>query len=319
MVSISVAAADNTERGDWKYVVEEARGFDGDRVVLAAAIDGIYDMHDPTWAGTAEAYPAMFRPKERLRGIYGSVLHHQLGDGKVSVADPRVSEVSFGGLVAPEFISAYRVDSDLVFDVKGTPDSISFHGWFDAQWPLNVAFEHDGTRWGHRDIVSSAENREPKIIFYVASNDEYIRGGDGNDRLSGKDRNTMFLPGKGDDAVTFGGKGNILYYRRNEGHDTIVVSGGEGSHGAIHFHTDITSQDVSAARVGNDMKITAASGSITIKGWFASPNNKIEIINFFADETLWDARDIERLAEGKAIIPREVEMTFDERAAPSWK
>jgi hypothetical protein len=64
------------------------------------------------------------------------------------------------------------------------------------------------------------------------------------------------------------------------------------------------------------MKISAAGGSITVKGWYDNPNNRIEILNFFADGTVWDARDAELLAAGKTPAKREVVYTFDERISP---
>jgi hypothetical protein len=117
--------------------------------------------------------------------------------------------------------------------------------------------------------------------------------------------------------VIFGPKGNTLYYRRGEGNDTIVVNGGKDSHRAIYFHLDIASRDVSAKRIGRDMKISVAGGSITVKRWYENPDNRIEILNFFEDGTVWDARDVELLATGKTPEKREVVYTFDERVSQS--
>ncbi|MDR1136908.1 MAG: hypothetical protein LBK91_01175 [Synergistaceae bacterium] len=316
VVAISVPAADAPEPGFWKFVVEEARGFDGERMVLTAVVGGVYDMYDPGWRAEPNGgYSAIYTPAERPHGLSGGVLRHQLGDGE-NIGDSRVREVLFGGLIDPDFVEVHRVDSDLVLALRGTRDKVVFRRWFEAPLSFGVRFERDGTVWNRDDIIGRAVTRAPEIIFYVASNDEYITRKAGKNALSGNASNTMFLPGRGDDIVIFGPKGNILYYGRGDGNDTIVVKGGKDSHRAIYFHRDITSRDVSASRNGRDMKISAAGGSITVKGWYDSPNNRIEILNFFAGGTVWDARDAELLAAGKIPVKREVVYTFDERVSP---
>jgi hypothetical protein len=348
MVSIGIPAADNTEPGEWKYVVEEVHGFEGERVVLTTVIDGIYDMHDPYWpdewpeeewpeeedgpasydiiirsnaarsASGAKTFPATFAPPKRPRGVIGGVYHHQLGDGARKVTE-QIDGISFGGLVNPDFVEVWRVDSDLVFTIKGVPDRVTLPGWFTSQRPLTLSFGHDGSSWSAADVVGKAVTREPKISVHVVSNDEYIVGGDGDDRLSGRDDlNTHFTPGRGNDTVTFGGKGSTMYYRKGDGHDVITGDGDEGSHRVIHFHTDVEPKDVSASREGSDMVIYVPDGSIIVKGWFEKPLNKIELVSFFSDGTVWDVRSLEQLAAGVPVTKREVEMTFDERFVPQF-
>lgn len=213
----------------------------------------------------------------------------------------------------PHEVQTYRVGSDLAFAVNGTPGKLTVPGWFDEERGFSVLFEHDGTLWSARDVRAMAETRDPDILYHVVSNDEYVRGGDGSDRLQGRDdQNTLFLPGGGDDAVTFGGKGNTLYYRMGEGSDVITIIGGESSHKGVRFHNDVTKNDVSAYRSGDDMVISVGTGSIRVKDWYASLSNRIDVIEFWGED-VWDALDVEKLASNQPLTAREIVMTYDER------
>jgi Synergist-CTERM protein sorting domain-containing protein len=320
VISVGVPASENTMTGEWIYAVEEVHGFNGERVVLAALLDGIHNVHD-TEPGVGDgimtssnspkapyAASETLQPKLRQRGILNGVYHHQLGDPSARMTE-QIRGVTFGGLVKPESVKAYRVGEDLVLAVSGTAAKLAIPEWFTRNAPFTVKFEHDGTLWNSRTITGMYEEREPDVIYHVVSNDACIAGGDGNDRLSGGMGNTLFLPGEGDDTVTFGGKGGTLYYRMGEGDDVIT---GSATHKGIRFHADVRKQDVRASRSGDDMVISVGPGSITVKNWHASPLNRIDIVEFW-DEGVWDALDIERLAANLPMTPREVVMTYDER------
>ncbi|MDR3254205.1 MAG: hypothetical protein LBT31_01385, partial [Synergistaceae bacterium] len=333
VVSVGIPATDS-EAGVWKYVVEEVHGFDGNRVVLFALLDDLHDVYDEDWdgvigGGNNDPYDIIVRGSKEMnngargavswagnypRGVIAGTLHHQLGDGRESVAlsDQSIKEISFGPFVRPQDVTVSHIDDDLVLAVRGTTDRVTVPGWFRTSEALNVDFRHDKTQWSATDINMKAEVREPEINYHVVSIDQRIEGTTGDDSLSGGGGNKLFLPGAGNDTVAFGNGGNTLYYRMGEGDDVITGNGGEGSHRGIRFHTDITSLDISAARTGNDMKISVGNGSITVRGWYDSPANRIDVLEFW-DDGVWDARNIEYLANGEVITSREVYTTFDER------
>jgi hypothetical protein len=334
VVSVGVPASDNDASGEWTYVVEEVHGFDGGRVVLFAAVDGLYDVYDEEWDGTFDPggndpYDIIIRGMRTTavngatqpgrnypRGFVSGTFHHQLGDGKNEITDQSIRDISFGPFVRPQDIEVLHVDDDLVLKTKGTTDKVVIPGWFRTATALNIDFRHDKTSWNATDIARKAVVKEPDINFHVVSTDEYIKGTEDNDRLRGGDKNTLFLPGKGNDAVIFGKGGNTLYYRMNEGNDTIEGNREEGAYRDIRFHDDITSADVAAFRNGNDMVISIKDGSITVIGWYSSPKSKIDTIQFCNNSgEIWDARDIEKLANHTPLTKREVVMTFDERLA----
>jgi hypothetical protein len=313
-VSIGVPAGD-LQTGRWKYVVEEVHGFDGDRVVLLAAIDGIYDMYDPEWNGEGGGgndggpYDIIVRSLHAsdTRGE-GTVRSYSGGSGGGTL-DPSASEVFFGPLHSPDMIEVWRVDDDLVMDVKGTDDSVAVPGWFKSRNTLTVYFR-DGTEWSAADLADMAETREPDINFLVVSTDHYVSGTEGNDTYTGNDGSTLFLPDKGDDSLTFSGGNNTLYYRMDEGHDTITINGPADTYSAIRFHSDITSSDVTVSRCGSDLTLNAAAGSVTVKGWYDAPEKRIDLVQFAGHDDVWDARDVEKLERGETLTARTVKMTF---------
>jgi hypothetical protein len=335
MVGISVPAIDNDEQGPWKYVIEEIHGIDGNRIVLVAAIDGIYDVYDPYWpdewpSGTSvdiiirsaprQQWPAarrIFSPKTSPRGIINNVYYHKLGSS-FKLDEGAVNQISFGGLVNPDDIKIFRMDTDLVFRINGVPDKITLVNWFNSKKNFRVFFERDGSSWNSSDISKRTEVKEPYRIIPIVSNDQYITGSEQNDSLSGDNKqNTHFSPGKGDDAVSFGGKGNTMYYRREDGNDVITGKGTDDSYRIIHFHTDIAPNEVSPTRSGDDMVLLTPSGSIAVKNWFEDPAYKIDAVIFFSNSTEWDARDIEKLASGQEISNRDVEYEYDDRFVPA--
>jgi hypothetical protein len=333
VISVGIPSADNFESGEWKYVVEEVHGFDGNRVVLAAVLDGLYDIYDEEWdgyfggGGDNDPYDIIVRGASGARalggvsslagnypsGVIAGTFHFQLGDGRISVPlDGTIKEISFGPFVRPQDVTVSQIDDDLVLAVKGTTDKLTVPGWFRTSGTLNVDFRHDRTQWSATDINRKAEIREPEKIYRVVSVDQRIEGTNERDILTGGNGNTLFMPGGGDDTVSFAQGGNILYYRMGEGHDVITGGSGEDAHRGIRFHNDITSRDISAERSGQDMKINVGGGSITIGGWHDSPENRIDVLEFWNDD-IWDARDVEYLADGKAPTKREIFVTLDER------
>lgn len=206
------------------------------------------------------------------------------------------------------------MDEDLVLDIAGAGDRVTVPNWF-ADGDVSAVLFHDGSRLGAADIRKLAVEREPDITFVPISLDKYIVGTDGNDSLvADGSRSVMFVPGKGDDQVLAGNCDSVVYYRNGEGHDTITVDRKKGHMTVLRFHDDIVSADVSVERRESDLLLSISDGSVTVKGYYNDPASKIDRIEFFGGD-VWDGRDLEKLASGKALTARSMHIVKPEEAS----
>ena len=320
-VAFGVPAEDNTAAGEWKMVVDEAHGIHGERVVLAAVLDGLCGVNDggddddddeEIWdvieKGSAKPKTAGIYELKSKRGLSDKTFYHQLGDKKSLVSDGTAEKVAFGPLVKPEFVKVWRIDDDLVLDITGTTDRVTVPGWF-GKGPGKASVSEiqfaDGTVFSPSDLASKAVEREPELPVIAISTDKYIYGTDGDDSITGDAglNNTIF-GGPGNDTMTGNGGSNAYNYRAGWGDDVIIDAKKENEYGILRFGIDIASKDVTPTRAGDDMKFSAQDGSVTVRGWFADERSKMDNVQF-ADGTTWDARDVEKLVNGEQISSRE--------------
>ena len=52
------------------------------------------------------------------------------------------------------------------------------------------------------------------------------------------------------------------------------------------------------------MVLRVGPGSVRVRGWYAGRRSRLDRVEFYDDE-IWDARDLERLASGRAMVVRE--------------
>ena len=147
-------------------------------------------------------------------------------------------------------------------------------------------------------------------IYAVAGNDTitntsnncYIDGGVGNDRisLSPDSENNTLLGGKGNDTIYTNGEGNLIQYASGDGKDVIFGFSGDDS-------IQITEGSVSkTVKSGKDLVLGVGSGSITVKdgatmNWQIADN---VITSLYAPEsiTLSSSADKYSNAEDDATI-----------------
>ena len=289
-------SGDAAVAGEWKMVVENVYGFDGRRVVVAASITGDYDIGDAvTLPPPSNAAMAM-----HPRGAAGDTFSYQLGDGTMTLSDTGLRKLALGTLVKPEYLDFTRVDDDLVVRIKGGLNKIKLPGWFKRMGSdfFEVTFA-GGRKLSGREVKKLAVVREPEIDITPLMIEERLRGTDGRDSLSGKTKNAFLFAGKGDDAISGGSGDNVYYYRKGDGNDTITLGDKKN---VLRFHLEIEPEEVTAARDGGDMVFDLDGGSVRIKDWFrGSKLTRIE----FPGGVVWDDRDVEKLAAGKKLTPRE--------------
>lgn len=306
-ISISVPAKDNVETGQWRYVIERVKGFEGSRIALLASMSGLCDVFKSGDMSGITPKTLDPGPTPLRRGLRDGVLHHQLGDGRREISPSSIRAVSFGALVKSRDVAICRVDDNLRLILEQAEDEIAVSGWFVKPTDLRLEFA-DGTVIGKNSIESIAAQLEPDIELPLIPIDEYQGGTAGNDRLVGTDVNGIFIGGRGNDVMIGNGGSNIYLYRRDEGDDTIVCRKGPGAYNVLRFHFDVASEDVRVSRDRNSLKLTLSDGgSVTVKDWYAKRTARLDLVQFI-DGTLWDARDLERLARGKLLSPRRVKV-----------
>ena len=94
--------------------------------------------------------------------------------------------------------------------------------------------------------------------LYGGNGDDTLIGGAGNDTLDGNDGNDVLDGGAGDDNL-YGGYGNDTYlFGFGDGHDYIEDNRGTN---VIKLKADVTAEDVTFERIGNDFQIRLSDGS----------------------------------------------------------
>jgi Ca2+-binding RTX toxin-like protein len=120
----------------------------------------------------------------------------------------------------------------------------------------------------------------------VASDVDWLDGGDGSDRLAGGWGDDTLDGGAGDDTLD-GGAGNDTL-TGGAGADTYVFGFGSGNDRIDAYRTDaaldkvrfgagIAASDITFAKVGNDLVVTLAqlSDTLTIINWFSGANYQV--------------------------------------------
>ena len=96
-----------------------------------------------------------------------------------------------------------------------------------------------------------------RIRVRATQDGQYLLGGARNDTLALSMNDGVVVAGRGDDAITLGGKGNVIKISRDDGNDVVKgatpststpsPSGGN----AIQFGSDIPASDLQVSTVGD--------------------------------------------------------------------
>jgi Ca2+-binding RTX toxin-like protein len=138
-------------------------------------------------------------------------------------------------------------------------------------WGLEKIEFANGTSWDLNAINANA----------------WIRGGTGNDTVSGFNSNDTLFGDLGNDTLN-GGNGNDTYvYRSGDGSDVIAET--VNSSGDVLRLTNLNAADVTLRRSGSDLfvKVNATGQEIKVTNHFGTTNRGIEKIEF-ADGSSWD-------------------------------
>ena len=130
---------------------------------------------------------------------------------------------------------------------------------------------------------------------------DVLDGGAGQDQLLGGAGNDQLIGGKGDDTLEGGSGADVYLFGLGDGAD--VINNADGSNGldTLAFQDDIDPSDVRVRRQGDDLLLTIAgtSDSVRVLGYFqsdASTSKAIDRITFTGVKEFWSIEDVKRLA-----------------------
>jgi Ca2+-binding RTX toxin-like protein len=124
------------------------------------------------------------------------------------------------------------------------------------------------------------------------SGNDTLSGGDGSDKIIGKTGNDVLDGGAGNDTL-YGGAGDDVYlFGRGSGRDTVKdYDKTVGNVDTIRIAADVNPSDVTAQRLGEDLRLALAgtNDTLTVENWFWNDvhYSRVERIEF-ADGTVWD-------------------------------
>ncbi|CAH1208159.1 hypothetical protein PAECIP111893_02849 [Paenibacillus plantiphilus] len=138
------------------------------------------------------------------------------------------------------------------------------------------------------DALKGAEGDD---IINGLAGDDALYGDQGADKLYGGDGADLLDGGVGNDYME-GGAGNDTYmFRKGDGEDTINENG-TGSISDTLRLIDITPEEVTVNRIGNDLEllVNGSADKVTIRNYFQN-QSLVEQIQF-ADDSIWKYADV---------------------------
>jgi YD repeat-containing protein len=145
---------------------------------------------------------------------------------------------------------------------------------------------------GFSNVLLGGDGADTVVFWEGASNT--VKGGTGNDLITVKRTDmslglsNVFEGGQGNDVIQSGNSSDTYVFNRGDGHDTVLDNSGSASViDRLRFGPGITSDQLSFARLGNDLIVLIGGGNVptgsdqvTIASWFAGAGYQIERFEF---------------------------------------
>lgn len=334
-------AGDDTLAGTYHYV-DHLQGGEGNDQLTAFGYDDVVDGgagNDVLRAGSRTLLIGGAGDDVLVGGSWADTYVYRRGDGSDTITEQNAwsnykDVLKFGEGIAPQHVSARRVDRDLLLSIDGqVGDRITVKDWFrdtEGKYRIEELRFADGTVWVAGDVTQtalSASNRGgdgDDVLTGWALQADRLEGGNGNDTLTAAGNGDVLDGGAGDDLLRatasidgytsiegttyIGGRGNdiiqgsygndIYVFQRGDGSDTIDdFSGGDAYTDELRFGAGITSADLRVRRSGSDLVMDIAGG----------PAGDSVTIQRWFDSTA-GLFDIERLsfADGTFLSPQDL-------------
>ncbi|MHA7685913.1 calcium-binding protein [Cupriavidus sp. PET2-C1] len=254
---------------------------------------------------------------DSLTGGYGSDTYvFGVGSGQDTINNYAPNDTTTGkldviqmtGLKASD-VTLRRENDDLIVTINGTNDSLRVssyfyqHGASTAGYTVDRIQFGDDTSWNYAAVLANLTATLPSGQRLNGTDGaETMLGGNGADSLYGYGGNDTLDGGAGNDTLD-GGTGNDVYlFGRGSGKDTISSADTTaGKQDVIQLGNGITTDDVKAARDGNNLVLTLKGSAdiLTVANYFyndATYGYQVEQIRF-ADGATWDVAAIKALVQ----------------------
>jgi Ca2+-binding RTX toxin-like protein len=151
--------------------------------------------------------------------------------------------------------------------------------------PVIDTFVFDGIAYTYGELLRQGFDIEGSVAADLLTGTnvvDRISGFDGNDTIVAGDGSDLLRGGTGDDVLN-GGRGDDTYvFSRGDGHDVITDPRGSDR---VVFAAGLSSADARSERRGDDLYLAVSRGdSISVRNWFAHPDNRIEAFAFTDDD-----------------------------------
>ena len=213
--------------------------------------------------------------------------------------------------ITQDQVSFKREGLDLLVCINRDDGTVSDHvriaAWFDSGVSANalgsvtLRSAVEGTvfrTWTKEEIESIALNaigsEQGDTLTGLNHYRNVLQGRGGDDTLIGANSavastalGDTFVGGTGDDDMTGTGSGDTYVYFRGDGHDIIREQNDSMAFRDEVVFKDISLDEVGFTRVGNDLKVVLpANGSVTVKDWFLTGENRQVEFMSFTDQRL---------------------------------
>jgi Ca2+-binding RTX toxin-like protein len=219
---------------------------------------------------------------DRLYGGRGDDVYvWNVGDGSDTIEDGYgINTLELGGGLSSAAVSVTRDASDIYLHIGD--EVIRVENWFkDAGNRLSEIRFSDGSSWNAGDVESRLGGdgvaTPGNDVIHGSSGNDTLDGLAGNDAIYGLEGDDSMAGGTGNDKL-YGGEGDDTYFW-NIGNGRDVIEDGSGVN-RLMFGNGINRDTLSFTAYGYDLLIGVGNTGdhIRVKGWFASPSNKLSSI-----------------------------------------
>jgi Ca2+-binding RTX toxin-like protein len=198
------------------------------------------------------------------------------------------------GTVGADNIAGFATD-DTMDGLDGN-DTLSGAGGADT---LSGDGGNDTLNGGADNDTLNGENGNDTL--YGNNGDDILEGGDGQDNIYGGAGNDTLSGGTGDYDTLMGDAGNDIYlFSAGDGNTTISnYDTSANHHDVLRFMEGINPNDVTAARLSNNLKLSVQSTGevITVSNYFVSDGASAFTLHAieFNDGTSWDVATVKQM------------------------
>jgi Ca2+-binding RTX toxin-like protein len=263
-------------------------------------------------------------------GLGADTVVFDRGDGQDLVHADGADVIELGAGIARTDLSVGKLGASGAGAVVlglGSTDTITLDGA--GGWATLALSFADGSRVTGAEIMTLATRPDNLTLTGTAGKDT-LTGQDGNDTLSGLAGNDSLSGGKGNDRL-IGGKGNDTYlFERGGGQDVILDQDSTWFNSDLLKVSGATSRQLWLTRSGSnlDISVIGTTDKVTIEGWYASSNNRIEKITAVGDNKSLSYSKVNALvtamaafappAQGQTTLPSNVQTSLSKLLASSW-